>query len=296
MTHATRAESLSTAIAALGEQAQVCVDRSPNLPRQLEVAGNAGNAQHIADSEEVCRAAIERLTGARAHKLSVHEVSVLFGLSVTRLNRPWLSDYRKAHPDRVSGSGPSERLYRLDDMLKLREAYRQRAAGAAARAAEARYGSEVARRNKAHHEDLDRIRRRLNESKDGKLKAATQPHIEALLNLGCFVQRCAESVVYATTQPLDFLLDADGVVVDSGVWPMLSSDEITDVLMEGGSLVGLTLHDALCLRWTDAKRVELWAELWKLGLRGTDRLMAEGQAEGRQTRSLSKATGDQTDR
>lgn len=280
MTHATRIESLRTAINDLRDLTRASSERL-----------TSENAKEIADQEKTCRESIEQITGRRAHELSIHEVSVLFGLSVTRLNRPWLSDFRKAHPDRVS----VQRKYRLDDMLKLRQAYRKKTAGASERAITRRWGSEDERRNKAHLEDLDKIRRRLKESQNGKLQAAL-PHLEALFKLGCFVQRCTESIVYVTTQKLDFVLDADGAVVDSGVWPVLSRDEITDVLMGGGAVVGLTLHDALCLRWTDAKRAELWAELWNLGVKGTERLMAQGHMEGRQMRALSKTFGDQSDR
>jgi hypothetical protein len=254
----------------------------PKLRRQLEEIGKAGDAHDIEVSENVCREAIEKLKGKRADALTVHEVSVLFGLGVKKTSHPWLSDYRRSHPDRVKVNSAGERLYRLVDMLALREILRQKAASLSERAEAGRWGSKEMRRKKMIEKELTRIRIMLEES--GKLEAAL-PHIQALTNLCNFVQRCAESVVFASAEPMAFLLNAEGFIVDSGVWPMLSSEEISEVLMASGAVVPLTLHEALSLGWINADRRVLWLNLWKIGVTATDRRINAGLAKGRQWRA-----------
>lgn len=282
MTQANRSETLRIAIEALIRRAHEGFNWAPDTLRDLKAALAAGNPENITKSEEVCRQAIEQLEGPRANALTIHEVSVLFGMSVKHTNQPWLSEFRKARPDRVEVNGAGERLYRLDDMLKLRQAYRQKAVGASKRAAEGRWGDKKARRDKAMDEAISQFRRLLKEM--GKLEEAA-PHLQAIRNICSFIQQCAESVVFASTTPLNFVLNAEGLVVDSGVWPLLSSDEIAAQLMSGGSLVSISLHDALCMGWTDNERLELWVNLWKLGEEATRRRMDEGWALGRQWRA-----------
>jgi hypothetical protein len=188
-----------------------------------------------------------------------------------------------------------ERLYRLDDMVELRKDYRKELITSAEKGVENRWGSDKERARKQQiKRQLEQIQLSLNKPGHPSLQDIA-PYLKAVADLCSFMQRCGTSVVFASTQPLNFLLNADGVVVDSGEWPMLSSDEITEVLMAGGSLVGLTLHDALCRPWTDAKRAVFWANVWDLGVKSTERLMRDGQSKGRTTRSKSKQGIDHAD-
>lgn len=264
MTGLTRAESLRAAIEALISQDKLDV----------------GLGGHVARAESACRQAIEQLTGDRAQALTLHEVSVLFGLSETRLKRNWLVAYRKTHPERVRITATGEQLYRLDDMVALREEHRMKAATAPDRAAEARWGANDVRWKRKTRNDLDELRRQFKEAGTAKAQAAL-PHIEALRDLCAFVDRCTHSSVFATTEPLTFMVNADGLVVDSGDWCVMNREAIAELLRAGGSLVGLTLHDALGLAWTDVERREVWMKLWHAGVTGSERLMNEGQAQGR---------------
>lgn len=65
---------------------------------------------------------------------------------------------------------------------------------------------------------------------------------------------------------MPWIMARDGEVVDNGVLPMMSNEEISAVLMEGGRIEERTLHDAMTgLPWRreSSKAHNAWGELYR---------------------------------